>query len=413
MPAMMGSGSLICMTLHSFHIGGCELQLLSLCKELKKRNIDVIVLYSYSAGAFYSAADKTPQFFYIPPFFYKFRLISVYLSFLFRWKIKRYPSIFHCHSIGYFSEQILWFAQKKNIPCLLKVTTEGHIDLLKEQIQQRPTLIEFLKALVQRKHFQEKRSALEKLIFGRKRLETYSKVEKYLSINPNIDQELRQFPIEKKQIFSIHNAVNPNRFKPISKQDKVRLKEELNLPKDSKFITMVARFVERKRIEDLILAWSHIAKRFPDYNLLLVGDGPLKETYKHQITELGLTDRVIFTGFQLNTEKFFQITDIFAFSSEREGLPNVLLEAMSSQLPIVASSISGVKEIITPFENELLFPPKDVLALRDSLIYMLTHLEEALSMSVAAREKILKLYSFEATTPKFISLYHEVQKLTV
>lgn len=393
------------MTLHSFNIGGCEIQLLNLYESLKKHNINVIILHSHVPSGFICPSIKNIETFYIPPFFYKFRLIPLYLSYLFHFKIKRLPTLFHCHGISYFTEQILWFAHKKKIPSLIKVTTENHVLSLKEQIRQRPTPIHFCKKMFSKAPFSEKRYSLERLLFGKRRFETYSKAAGYLSINTNIGIELKNFPIEASKIIPIHNAVDPKRFCPVTEPEKKDLKRLLHLPEDVRFITTVARFVERKRIEDLIAAWARIAKKFPQHKLLLVGDGPKRGFYEDLVLQLGIQSQTLFIGFHLQIEKIFQLSDLFAFCSEREGLPNVLLEAMSCQLPIVASAISGVTEILTSSQEGLLFAPKDVNGLTEKLLYALEHPEEAGRMALAAREKVLKTYSFEKTTPKFLSIY--------
>ncbi len=365
------------MTLHAFQVGGCELQLLSLAKALKNHGVDLIILYSRVAGSVSYKSAGELEFFEIPRMLYKPRLIPLYLSYLFRWKLKSLPLLFHCHAISYFTEQILSFAQSKKVPTMVKVATGGDVTALKNRI-------------------------------GKIGFRTYAQVDRYLSINPSIQRELEDFPIAKGKIASIPNAVDPARFFPIGEREKVSLKESLGLPRQSRFITMVARFVERKRYEDLIRAWAEIAAKYPMHMLLLVGDGEERPNCEHLAEQLNIQDRVIFAGEQRDTARYFQVTDLFAFTSRLEGLPNVVLEAMSSELPILASAIPGVEEIIVPFRNGLLFPPLDVAAIVRSLTYLLAHPEEARKMGIAARKKILEEFSFEKIAPKFCALYEEL-----
>ena len=342
------SSELVCMTLHNFGIGGCELQLLSLYRALNERNIDVIILHSRVEDTSACPLDKTLKCFYIPPFFYKFRLIPLYLAYLFRWKIKRLPTVFHCHTICYFTEQILRFAQKRKIRTLLKITGENMILPLKDKADNRLHFCRAIQFFLRKNSWFEKRSVLENLLFGKNRLQLYSKIDKYISINPNIKNELECFFVEKEKIFSISNGVDSHRFISVSDEEKKNLKKKFRLPENLHYITTISRFVEGKRIQDLIEAWAKIAKHFPNHRLLLIGDGPKKKAYEQQIALLEIRDRVVFTGFHLQPEKFLQLSDLFAFCSETEGCPNVLLEAMSSQLPIVASAIVGVEQLLSP-----------------------------------------------------------------
>lgn len=116
---------------------------------------------------------------------------------------------------------------------------------------------------------------------------------------------------------------------------------------------------------------------------------------------------MIFTGFQLQSEKFLQLSDMFVICSETEGCPNALLEAMSSQLPIIASSIVSIEKILSSPNEALLFPPGDIEALQRSLRYLLNHPQKAKGMALAARKKILNEYSFEKIAPKYHSFYLE------
>lgn len=225
------SKELVCMTLHHFGIGGCELQLLSLAQALQKRNVDVIILSRDKEISAYPL-DKTLMVFFIPFFFYKFRLIPLYLSFLFRWKIKRLPTVFHCHGICHFTEQILWFSQNKKIPAVLKIPEEKHIFSLKRKIDNRLNFFCTAQAILRKSSKGERRSLLENLFIGKNRKKTYANVHKYISLNSNIEEELKCININKEQVFSISNGIDPHRFIPVSEEEKKSLKKNFGLPRN-------------------------------------------------------------------------------------------------------------------------------------------------------------------------------------
>lgn len=396
------------MALHSFHVGGCELQLLSLCKELRKYNIELLVLYSHTRGSQIPSPIEGVKFSAVPWIFQKCRIVPLYLHYLFKWKRGKNPDLFHCHALSPFVEQTLQFAQRRAIPTLVKITTEGEVSSLKKKIQERQSFLSWMAMLFTKSPFAKKKAALENCLFGKHRWRYYSHVDRYISINPNIHRELERFPLEKNTIVSIPNGVDPGRFKPILEEEKRAVKKELGLEVDQNYIVMAARFIERKRFPDLIFAWNQIASHYPQHTLLLIGEGLERPSCEQLVKDLRLSSRVIFTGVRAQMEKYLQAASLFVFTSRLEGLPNVILEAMASSLPIIATSIAGIQEIIEAPKQGILYPPGDREALLRSLRDCLDHPEEGKRRGRAAREKILENYALEKIAPRFISLYEEI-----
>ena len=174
------------------------------------------------------------------------------------------------------------------------------MDSLKEQIRSRLSLLRLIPAMLKRKPWREKRFFLEKTLFGKRRFESYSNVSGYLSISPNISLELERFPIERNKIVPIHNGVDVHRFRPVSENEKKRLKANIGVSEETLLITLAARFAHRKRFPDLIQAWSFLASRFPRHLLLLAGDGPERSPCERLAVQLGLESRIRFLGFRLS-----------------------------------------------------------------------------------------------------------------
>ena len=393
------------MTLHTFHVGGCELQLLKLCKALREHPLQLMIVYSYVATSEKKITVDGVMCYCVPWVIQKCRLTHFYLAYLFRWKVKRLPQVFHCHAVSPFTEQVLGFAQKKNIPALVKVANGGHIEQLKQKCSERDSVWAWLKQIVKKEPFHVKKSRLENALFGRWRYSTYANASGYLSINPSIFGELERFPIQKKRIFPIPNGVDTDRFRPIDQKRKIALKQELGLPIDREWIVAIGRLVERKRFEDLILAWSAIEADYPDRSLLFIGDGPERAPLERLAQRLRIDARVRFEGMQNGLERYYQIAHLFVFPSRLEGLPNVVLEAMSSACPIVASHIPGICEVLESEKEGILFPPMDIAALKEAMRRMLDHPDQAARFGLAARQKALDCYSFQKIAPQFAGLY--------
>ena len=109
----------------------------------------------------------------------------------------------------------------------------------------------------------------------------------------------------------------------------------------------VGRFFEQKNHRGLIDAFASVVKKHPCTTLRLVGDGALIEPTREYVNELGLSERVIFEGAQANVYPYFANADIFLLPSLYEGMPITLIEAMGSGLPIVATAVGGVPDMLT------------------------------------------------------------------
>ncbi len=144
---------------------------------------------------------------------------------------------------------------------------------------------------------------------------------------------------------------------------------QLGLLGDRQWLASVGRFDHQKGFDRLLDAFAQIAERHPDWNLVLIGDGPLRSELKSQIGSLKLADRVLLPGW---VESPWQVlseqADAYVLSSRYEGFPNALLEAMAAGLcPVAVDCPSGPAEIICDGRNGLLVPNGDVTALAESL----------------------------------------------
>ena len=159
----------------------------------------------------------------------------------------------------------------------------------------------------------------------------------------------------------LHRTIyNPHNLKEIQEKAKMET-PEFHFSKDKKYIISVGRIVKGKRIKDLITALSCIEKQNSNVELIILGDGDLRPELEQYVHELALDQKVHFLGFQQNPFAYISKSDLMVLSSEWEGLPNILIEAMACGTAVVSSDcISGPREIINPksdlnlhLENEL------------------------------------------------------------
>ena len=158
----------------------------------------------------------------------------------------------------------------------------------------------------------------------------------------------------------------------------------------------VARLVPDKDHDTLLMAFARIASRHPEAELWLVGDGPRRQALEHKAGDLALNGRVRFFSGQPDLRAFYHRAHLFVLSSVAEALPNVILEAMAAGLPIVATRVGGIPEVVVEKSTGLLVEPGDVTGLAAALDYLLKNSEIRESMGQHGRERVMQQYSLTA-----------------
>ncbi len=180
-------------------------------------------------------------------------------------------------------------------------------------------------------------------------------------------------------------------------------------------ILSVARLVEKKGLEDLIAAADILRRRGRVFQVEIIGSGPQRETLKAQAKHLGLADRVKLAGAQAHDAvclayqraSIFVLPCVVASNGDRDGIPNVLLEAMASGVPVVSTPISGIPELVDPEINGLLVPPHDPTSLADAIERLLTSQELRDRLARAARAKVEASFSLEASARQLLAAFGE------
>lgn len=191
-------------------------------------------------------------------------------------------------------------------------------------------------------------------------------------------------PLEK--ISVRHNSVRP---KPqVAAVDVQSLRTRLGIASDERIVLTVGRLSREKAQIDLLAAYKRLRATNPDISskLIIVGDGPERRRLEAAADACGIRERVIFTGQISEVQLFYAAAQVFALPSHSEGSPNVLLEAMAANLPIAATRVGGVPEIVENNESALLVPVNDPDALAAALVRILSdqNLAERLTTNSAA-----------------------------
>lgn len=151
-----------------------------------------------------------------------------------------------------------------------------------------------------------------------------------------------------------------------SQLNKIEARSALNLPPDQRIIGAIGQLFARKGHRFLIAALAQIEQQFPDVHIGIIGKGPEEDNLKQQIIALGLEHKVHLLGFRENALRYVRAFDIWAMPSLKEGLPLALLEGMSGHLPVIASDIPEMRDIILGAGGQAT-PPQNVEQLASAM----------------------------------------------
>ncbi len=150
-------------------------------------------------------------------------------------------------------------------------------------------------------------------------------------------------------------------------------------------LILVGRLVEIKRVDIFLHALRHVADRLPNIRALIVGDGPLRPMLEQLSAELGLVDRVTFTGQRADVGELLQQSQVFALTSDSEGLSLSLMEAMTCGLPAVVTDVGDLADLVQDGVNGYRVPPRATGQLADALLALLSNPPRMARFSEAAR----------------------------
>lgn len=198
-----------------------------------------------------------------------------------------------------------------------------------------------------RKALEPFRSRLRDLRLIRRRKLLYSVCFRYILLSDRYFGEFKAMLglCDSRKLFAIPNAVDTSRIKPAEKKKEVLFVGAVNY---------------RKGVDMLIMVWECIACRFPDWQLVIVGDGPMRQFIEQRVAEMEIPN-VRIEGYKMNPAEFFQTARIFAFPTRREGWPLVIQEAQANGcVPVIFDSFSAARDVVKDGETGILVPSFDL-----------------------------------------------------
>lgn len=225
-----------------------------------------------------------------------------------------------------------------------------------------------------------------------------------ICVSSRICDTLRSYGVREEAIRLIPNAVDANWFRrdPSHVQP---CRERWGFHSGDFVIGGVGRLETLKRFDLLLNAFARIHRDFPQTRLLLAGEGRQRGALGKLAEELGIATACRFVGHCSAMTDVYHALDMYVQSSDTEGTPNVVLEAMAMEVPIVATDAGGTTDVFTPDEDGLLVPTGDPEAIADAMRRTLSQPEESRRRAVSARRHVETELTFARRMKKVESVY--------
>jgi len=186
------------------------------------------------------------------------------------------------------------------------------------------------------------------------------------------------------------------------------LRRELGLAAEDKLIGIVARLVPITNHRLFLQAAQVVAEAMPQARFLVVGDGELRGELKAYAHGLGMDGRVLFTGWRRDLPRLYADLDVVALTSINEGTPVSLIEAMAAGVPVVATAVGGVPDVVADGETGYLVKAGDVKGMAEAIIELLKSPEKAREMGSAGREAVYPKFTVQTLIANVEGLYAEL-----
>lgn len=215
-----------------------------------------------------------------------------------------------------------------------------------------------------------------------------------ICVSDDLEERVRAIGLPPERVTLLQNAIDEKLFSRRYAPSQSALRQDWETPAGRLVIGAVGRLSPEKAFNHLIRATATLIGEGHDLELWIAGDGEAREELAAMIQSLGVGDRVKLLGFVSDTLGLYHAMDLFVLSSLREGLPNVVLEALAMGVPVVSTAVAGVPKMITDGKEGLLTPIGDVAALTAAMRTAVSDAGLRSRLAAEGRALIERGYSF-------------------
>lgn len=232
----------------------------------------------------------------------------------------------------------------------------------------------------------------------------------FVAISSPIEKEFISVGIGHNRVFPIPNGIVTEQYQPVDASTKRALRKKLGLSARDSIIMYSGRLVRGKGVEHLLHTWEKVISSQKDVHLVIVGSGggislSCEDELRRFVSDRGLDAAVTFTGFTENVHEYLQAADLFVFPTEYEAFGLSLVEAMACRLPVIATKVGGIPDIIRHLKNGILVEPGDSEALAREITNLLNQPQLAQSLAENARRTACQRYSIKTVSQRYIELF--------
>lgn len=202
----------------------------------------------------------------------------------------------------------------------------------------------------------------------------------------------------------IPNGVDAIRFESVVPIDLAHL----GIASSRRLLVCVGRLDRQKGIDRLMDIGPQLFEQLPEHDLLLVGDGPERQSIESAARKKGLADRVHFVGWQQNVPSILAASEVLLLPSRWEGMPNGVLEAMATGLPVVAMEVEGVNELLGDAGREQVVPQGDNRSMLERVVALMRDPSETRRLGNQNRARAVEKFGWHAVVDRYSQLYESL-----
>lgn len=236
---------------------------------------------------------------------------------------------------------------------------------------------------------------------------TYGMQRHVVAVSQSVKDSIDHYIKPSVPVTVIRNGINPQHFSRRQNAN-AETRARLGLPADAPVVGNIASFITQKRLDHWLQAAGAVARQIPEARFILLGEGPLLKDMKQWIIEQGLQGRVILPGSVADVRPYLAAMDVYMMSSDYEGLPVALMEAMAMRCAPVCTAVGGIPEVIENEVNGFLTPQREPHVLAERIIELLRDPVRLTAMSDRARETVLRRFTIQRMTLEIEALYDEI-----
>lgn len=236
-----------------------------------------------------------------------------------------------------------------------------------------------------------------------------SGADQLLSVSNALKKTANTIEKPKREIRVVYNGCDSDTF-VFRKEYRTQIRNELGISEKDKVLIFIGSLSKEKGILELMAAFTKVNSTKANLHLVIIGNGPEQLRIQNIVASHNIETKVHIIGCRPHDEipKYLSSADIFALPSHTEGLPNVVLEAMACELPVIATRVGGIPEVVEEGRSGILIDKKNVDSLKDAIESLIKNESMAKEMGINGRKNVENNFSWYRNAKEVVQTYDEI-----